>query len=635
MDNSNSKPSKRQKQHRLTPEDFHELAQARGSSWIGTGNPMSRDKTQWQCPEGHQWETPYFSIQADSGCPECGKLKRRPRTSANTYIEEAAKWGLSWLETEPQGVDTPTKWLCSKGHEFKATLSNVRKGALCPICGEEKRVAQRRHNPDKYYELAEKQGLKWLGPPVKRVMDLTEWECSCGHRWLASFSNIQQSYLCPICGIQKSADSRRTKPESYHQLAAERGFKWLGPEVPRVQIKTQWQCANGHTWEAAYNTIQQGSGCPECAIEIRAAKRRLRPEDYQALASERGLTIIEGIPRNNSEKAIWVCDKGHQWEATYNTVKKSGGCGHCSGAATKLERDYHALAQLNGFEWIGVELPFSTHTPTLWECNNGHVWETSYFSIQSGYGCHYCSGNARKSENDYHALARERGFQWIGDLLPKNVKEKTTWQCSQAHIWKQNWSTIQRGNGCPFCGVVTKAESNRLKAKDYHALALKKGILWVGGKVPKSVHLKTAWGCGEGHFWETSYQSIKYSYYGCPTCRGLVNGIRISSQQAWVCDYVDGEMNVQVGNYFIDIAVKIDGYWIAIEYDGWFWHRDRLEQDEVRSHDLINAGWKVLRIKSNELVPTKQEIDAAIIRLLDGPSYEEIILPDWGENTSA
>ncbi|MBN4925672.1 DUF559 domain-containing protein [Hoyosella rhizosphaerae] len=52
---------------------------------------------------------------------------------------------------------------------------------------------------------------------------------------------------------------------------------------------------------------------------------------------------------------------------------------------------------------------------------------------------------------------------------------------------------------------------------------------------------------------------------------------------------------VQVRGYFLDIA--FEKHKLAIEVDGWAWHRDvqRFTSDMTRQNVLINEGWRVLR----------------------------------------
>lgn len=66
---------------------------------------------------------------------------------------------------------------------------------------------------------------------------------------------------------------------------------------------------------------------------------------------------------------------------------------------------------------------------------------------------------------------------------------------------------------------------------------------------------------------------------------------------------------------------------IDVEYDGWYWHKDRQDYDRRRNYKVISLGYKVLRIKSNNLLPTKEEIQNAVNYLTkEKHNYTEIIL---------
>ena len=175
---------------------------------------------------------------------------------------------------------------------------------------------------------------------------------------------------------------QRKIPDDYHKLAQERGFRWLGPEVPNTRPKTGWECSHGHRWETRYSTIQAGCGCP-----------------------------------------------------------------HCSRKARKIP-DFHKLAQERGFRWVGPET--NARTKTGWECEQGHRWMTTYYTIQKGHGCPICSGKARKTPADYHALAEKRGFRWLGPEV-RNIQTRTGWECEQGHRWMATYSTVRKGTGCPLC----------------------------------------------------------------------------------------------------------------------------------------------------------------------------------------
>lgn len=82
-----------------------------------------------------------------------------------------------------------------------------------------------------------------------------------------------------------------------------------------------------------------------------------------------------------------------------------------------------------------------------------------------------------------------------------------------------------------------------------------------------------------------------------------------------------------VGRLSLDCLLIINGNNIDLEYDGWYWHKNRQEEDKRRNYTLLNLGYKVLRIKSKCEIPTKEQIIEAIDTLInEDKHYTEIIL---------
>lgn len=161
----------RSEKRRLTPGDYHELATRRGFAWIGEYT-YARNKTTWRCGKGHQWDAPYYSIKSGYGCPQCSQIStaQKQRFTAEHYHAVAAKWGISWIGEVSQSVNKPTRWRCSCGHEWYASYSNVKKGRLCPPCGDERVGSLKRKSPWDYADLGNAHNLIWLGPVVKSAI---------------------------------------------------------------------------------------------------------------------------------------------------------------------------------------------------------------------------------------------------------------------------------------------------------------------------------------------------------------------------------------------------------------------------------------------------------------------------------
>jgi len=233
-----------------------------------------------------------------------------------------------------------------------------------------------------YEALAASRGFEWLGERVPTTQTKTRWRCQYGHEWEAKYSNILHGGNgCPQC----AALAKRLRVEDYEALAKVRGLRWVGVELVSTRMKTKWECPCGHKWEAEYNGIQQGGGCPRCAPQ--APKR---PNDYRALAQSKGFEWLGPEVPNNATKTKWRCQYGHEWKAGYGNIKQGCGCPHCAGNGSKKPSDYFALAQSRGFEWLGPEVS-NSETRTGWRCQRGHEWEAVYGSIRRGSGCPACN----------------------------------------------------------------------------------------------------------------------------------------------------------------------------------------------------------------------------------------------------
>ena len=478
--------------------------------------------------------------------------------------------------------------------------------------------ARERRTPDHYKRLARERGFRWLGPAATSIHARTTWQCSKGHRWQATFNNIRHGSNCPFC----TGHAPKT-PGDYQTLAAKRGFRWLGPMPPDTSVPTGWACPCGHEWRANYTNVQRGTGCPQCAHTL-----RITPEDYRKLAQERRFRWLGPVVPNTDTRTGWECTAGHCWQATYHNVRKGTGCLICSNRRAAEARrltaaSFHALAAERGFIWTGTTAA-GAQSRTTWRCAQEHVWRAAYSSVKNGTGCPHCARKAPKTSEDYLRLAAARGFRWLGPL-PCNVQTKTNWACNKGHQWQAIFSHIQNGRGCPIC-----AHRVPFQASDYHALATQRGFRWLGKKVPPRVDRLTTWGCPKGHVWQSTHTRIRLGI-NCPECTDLVNGVRVSGPQRKIAAMLGGDMNVRVGRYSIDVAVYGDGGPIAVEYDSWFWHQAKQQKDRRRDAHLRQAGWRVLRVKSNFKIPDLKQLEAGLRRLREGAWYSEITLPDWGQ----
>lgn len=178
---------------------------------------------------------------------------------------------------------------------------------------------------------------------------------------------------------------RRKTEQDYHDLASSRGFEWLGPYTGSVINKTNWRCSKGHEWSATYSSIgNTGTGCQVCSERVPKTV-----QDYHDLAKSRGLEWLGPHPGNANKSSTWICLKKHTWPGRYNDIRVGVGCPHCAGNVPKNELDYHDLAQNRNFKWVG-KMPKGTDHKTRWQCPRGHKWSATYHNVNSGSGCPGC-----------------------------------------------------------------------------------------------------------------------------------------------------------------------------------------------------------------------------------------------------
>lgn len=289
--------------------------------------------------------------------------------------------------------------------------------------------------------------------------------------------------------------------------------------------------------------------------------------------------------------------------------------------------DYLILAKSKNIFWIGDYLPKTIAHKTNWRCSCGYEWTSSYSWVKrTKHSCLQCYRTSidRYGEEEYKQLALLKHIEWDG-VLPKSTNYKCKWRCSCGHEWGSSYNRISNSNGCPKCAKKRKVP---FQPYQYHELAIKNGFEFVGN-VPLMRTEKTEWKCQKGHIWSTSYQYINLGF-GCPHCIDYVNGVPVSKPQRKIWTIIGGELNYKIGKFRADIVI-LTPIPICIEYDGYHWHKDKEDRDESRIKSLIESGWRVLRIKAGNKIPSEGQIKTALDQLRNGQSYIEIVLNDWGK----
>ena len=113
--------------------------------------------------------------------------------------------------------------------------------------------------------------------------------------------------------------------------------------------KVWWKCDNGHEWQAAIYSRNNGKGCPYCSGRLAIKGENDLQTVNPTLAKDwnyekNGELKPENFTANSSKKVWWKCDNGHEWQATIKNRNKGSSCPICR----KNSKEVKALEDYRG-----------------------------------------------------------------------------------------------------------------------------------------------------------------------------------------------------------------------------------------------------------------------------------------------
>ena len=374
-------------------------------------------------------------------------------------------------------------WMCSLGHEWKATIANRGKGYGCPYCG--------------------------------------------GKEILKGFNDLQTKFP-EIAAEWHPTKNGDLKPDNVFSGSSK---------------KVWWLCSNGHEYESKIDGRTDGRGCPYCAgRRLLVGFNDLATTNPQ-LASEwhptkNGILTPSDVFEGGRQIVWWKCKSGHEWKAQISSRAK-GGCPYCGGK--KINIGFNDLATTHpdiAIEWHPTKngdlkptaITAGSRAKVWWICPKGHAYQMIVSRRKLGYNCPYCSGHkVLAGYNDLATINPQLASEWnveLNEITPLDVTagsaKKVWWTCQKGHNYQMEISQRNLGHGCPYC-------SNHKLLVGYNDLASLNPCLASEWHPDKNEDLKPTdvmscsdrivwWRCPQGHEWQASIAHRKYNP-NCPECR--------------------------------------------------------------------------------------------------------------------
>ena len=378
------------------------------------------------------------------------------------------------------------------------------------------------------------------------------WLCpTCHGEWQASVSNRIKGKGCPFCSGRNALrgfnDLATTNPELAAEWHPTRNGDLTSNDVTRgTQRKAWWLCKNGHEWQATIASRDHGNGCPYCSNKMVLPDVNDLATTNPDLASEwhptkNGDLTPADVLRGSHRKVWWLCQKGHEWQATIDSRDQGSGCPYCGNKKVLVGfNDLATSCPELASEWhptknhglLPTDVTSGSNKKVWWRCKNGHEWKTSVDTRHNNRsGCPYCAGQrVLIGINDLVTVNPDLASEWHptknGDLTPSDVargsSKKVWWLCKNGHEWEaQVASRCLNHRGCPYCagkrvltGVNDLATTNPNLATEWHPT--KNGTL-TPSDVARGTNKEVWWVCSKGHEWRATINSRDRGN-GCPYC---------------------------------------------------------------------------------------------------------------------
>lgn len=481
-------------------------------------------KLKWMCAKRHIWWARPSSVKFGLWCPTCGH--ERTCNATRLSIEDmkilAKNRNGKCLSKSYTNARAKLQWQCEKNHIWYAIPDSVARGSWCPKCaGKGKTI-------DELKQLAYERNGEFLSKKYLGARMNHEWQCSQGHRWFAPIYRIAAGAWCPQCAQKNAGIKRRHKIEQMQLIATERGGKCLSA-IYKPSSKIQWQCSEGHVWEALPDSVIRGSWCPICSAGLgericRAYFEQLFGKNFPKtrplwLKCKDGTSLeLDGYC---APLKIAFEHQGEQHHKKINFFMRSEQEFQHGKALDRIKRK---LCKKHGVTLI--EIPEVPRFLPIDELKNfiknesqkqAIVLPHDFDQIQIDLSDTY-SPKTQVRLLELKKIAEQHGGKCLSDTY-LGIDAKLKWQCKEGHTWEAIPYSIFKGRWCMKCAAKFRMLPRKLTIQSMQDIARShEGKCLSVDYITANTPLE--WQCKNKHVWKSTPSRVKSGSW-CPYCYGL------------------------------------------------------------------------------------------------------------------
>ena len=379
------------------------------------------------------------------------------------------------------------------------------------------------------------------------------------------------------------------------------------------------RCKNcNHQWAVTPSNLFRGRSCPPCSKKAAADARRKTQEQFENEVAE-VLPDVEvlGKYRAINCKIEFRCKKcGYEWMASPSEILIGRGCPSCRDLIRDNDWFVKHLCNLNPTveplqEYMGYKQKILCRCKI---CN--FQWSTTAGTLLSGRKCPECG---KKASADAKRKTKECFIAEVAAIMPdievlgeyKTSSTKILLQCKKCDMkWMATPTSVLSRHGCPSCGGSMKWDNDKfvseLKRLNPYIMPLEN---YTNARTPilcQCLFCK--------HTWKAIPNKILYET-GCPNCS---EKSKTSFPEQAIYFYISQIFPDAINRYreqpeIGELDIFIPEIQVGIEYDGVFWHKNKISKEQKKYNACTNNHITLYRIKeetADELVAA----DALIIR---------------------
>jgi len=271
---------------------------------------------------------------------------------------------------------------------------------------------------------------------------------------------------------------------------------------------------------------------------------------------------------------------------------------------------FFKLVDLNKNKKIDLDkLKYRSAIKIFWVCDKKHSFANSPHHVTRGVGCPYCAKGTTKitNEKSLEFLKPDIAKRWHPTKNTKSPKEvlsgtvtKYWFVCEKKHAFKSTPSNMTL-NSCPYCSGKKICSDNNIKylfpdiAKEWN---YKKNSS-SPENYTKGSNVKVWWLCKLNHTYKSTIKSRCINGSGCPKCFSNISKVQMRIYSELKYFFKSVQLGAKINKNEID--VYIENFKIAIEYDGSYYHLNRIEKDLDKNKKIKKLGIKLIRIREEPL----------------------------------